>query len=193
MAHRSDEDRNFSIRWAREVLSKPEKWVIWDTETTGWGGNDEIIQLGLLRADGRVLFNSLIRTVRNTPIHPEAFAKHRISKKMLIGQPTFPEIVPKVIRAIKRKHLIAYNAAYEKRILQQTTGRSGGPALPLYWDCAMEQYARFVGEWFRGKYKWQKLPAVEHAAIGDCRAALKLIKKMAKALLTKVPRPRPRF
>jgi DNA polymerase-3 subunit epsilon len=46
----------------------------------------------------------------------------------------------------------------------------------------MLKYAEFVGEWndYHGNYRYQKLPGGDHTAVGDCRATLKVIKKMAK-------------
>ena len=45
----------------------------------------------------------------------------------------------------------------------------------------MLMYAQFVGEWNprHGDYRWQRLPSGDHSAIGDCRATLALIHKMA--------------
>jgi DNA polymerase III subunit epsilon len=64
--------------------------------------------------------------------------------------------------------------------------------------CAMDAYSTYVGEWneYYGNYRWQKLPSGDHSALGDCRATLKVLQTMAKALeahetTTETPRPRP--
>ncbi len=181
MAHHDPKVRNAFIEWAKNILSRPNDWVIWDTETTGLGNSDEIIQIGVLGSDGSVPFDSLIRPTRRERISPEATAVHGITISMLVDQPTYPEIVDELIPILKGKSVIAYNAEYEERILRQTVKRNGGPSLSVSWKCAMVQYARYVGEWmdFKQDYKWQKLPSVEHSAIGDCRATLKVIQMMA--------------
>lgn len=45
----------------------------------------------------------------------------------------------------------------------------------------MQWYSQFVGDWndYYNNYRWQKLPSGDHSAIGDCRATLKVIEKMA--------------
>jgi len=52
-------------------------------------------------------------------------------------------------------------------------------------SCAMEQYAKFVGDWStaKGDYRWQKLPKLAygqaHDSLVDCQSTLLLMKKMA--------------
>lgn len=51
----------------------------------------------------------------------------------------------------------------------------------MRWECLMEVYAVVAGEWsdyFRS-YKWQPLGG-GHRAMGDCRAALDLLLRMAQ-------------
>ncbi len=47
--------------------------------------------------------------------------------------------------------------------------------------CAMVAYAQYVGEMnHKGTgYKWHKLRGGDHTALGDCRATLGLIRRMA--------------
>ena len=45
--HPCYEDQRDAIDWANEVLRKHKKFVILDTETTGLGNRDEIIELAL--------------------------------------------------------------------------------------------------------------------------------------------------
>ena len=48
------------------------------------------------------------------------------------------------------------------------------------WECAMDEYAVFVGEprGYKRGYKWQPLRG-GHRALGDCLACLEVIKRMA--------------
>jgi DNA polymerase-3 subunit epsilon len=57
---------------------------------------------------------------------------------------------------------------------------------PLAWPfesihCAMQRYAEWYGEWndYFGSFRWQRLEGGDHSALGDCRATLELIRKMA--------------
>lgn len=95
-----------------------------------------------------------------------------------------------VTKHLKRASLIiAYNAAFDMRLLSQTAGKYAfdPPAVP--WRCAMLDYAEHVGEWNPAKngYRWWKLGraaemegvvidvTAEHTAVGDCRTTLALM------------------
>jgi len=43
------------IEWAKMLLRNPDKCVILDTETTGLGNDDEIIELAMINTSGRTL------------------------------------------------------------------------------------------------------------------------------------------
>ncbi|MGH7813379.1 MAG: SCP2 sterol-binding domain-containing protein [Candidatus Binataceae bacterium] len=176
-------DRSNAISWARGLLSSPNSWLIIDTETTGLRGIDEVVQIGLLAADGTAVMDSLVRPVKRKTMPREAFEIHGISMEMLAGAPTYRELAPRLLEIVRYKTLISYNAAYDSRLLNQTALRSGGPKVPSHWECAMIQYARFFGQWddWKNDYKWQRLPRAEHGAIGDCRATLKIIHEMTQA------------
>jgi DNA polymerase III subunit epsilon len=182
-AHRNPPDRLAAIQWARRLLAAPDAWVVLDTETTGLGITDEIIQIAILAPGGAVLFDSLVKPLGRTSIPSEAAAVHGITIEMLAGAPTFPQIAPRLCEVVGARTVIAYNAEYDRRMLAQTAVMSGARAPHWTWDCAMIQYARFVGEWNprRGEYRYQRLRAGDHSAAGDCRATLKLIAAMASA------------
>jgi DNA polymerase III subunit epsilon len=108
-------------------------------------------------------------------------AVHGITMKTLAGAPSYPELVPTLIKTLMGKWVIAYNSEFEQRLLRQTAQRNRGRILSLSWSCAMLQYSRFVGEWVEDKrdYRWQRLPGAGHNAFADCRATLELIRMMA--------------
>jgi DNA polymerase-3 subunit epsilon len=190
MTHRRPKDKNASIEWARDVMSRLGGCVFWDTETTGLGRTAEIIQIGVLASDGSVLLDSFVRPLSRKTIPREAVAIHGITMKMLAGAPSYPELVPTLIKTLEGKWVIAYNADFEERLLRQTAQRNGGPILSLPWSCAMLHYSRFVGEWmeYKREYKWQRLPGAGHNAVADCRATLELVQRMANTPLLVVPR-----
>ncbi len=79
--------------------------------------------------------------------------------------------------------MVVYNAAYDRRILDQTCAGYHLPSLrPSAWHCAMLQYAKFTGVWNASKhdYTWHKLQSGDHTALGDCRATLETIRWMAE-------------
>ncbi|MDP9315366.1 MAG: hypothetical protein M3R24_31635 [Chloroflexota bacterium] len=80
--------------------------------------------------------------------------------------------------------MVVYNAAYDRRILDQTCARYGLPSLQrVGWYCAILEYTRFTDVWNVAKddYRWHKLQDGDRAALGDCRATLATIAWMAEA------------
>lgn len=98
--------------------------------------------------------------------------------------PAFKEIYQKTRKIIEGKTVIIYNAAFDTRLLLQTSRRYRLPSLfdhEEQGECAMLMYSAWVGEeWPFGGYKWQKLVGGDHTALGDCLATLEIIKKMAQ-------------
>ncbi|MCB9628200.1 MAG: 3'-5' exonuclease [Sandaracinaceae bacterium] len=173
-----------AIAWASSVLASPDGYAILDTETTGVGEDDEIIQIAIVDPSGRELVNTLVRPTRERSIPAKATAVHGIRRAHLRDAPSWPDVSPEVEEALCGRRVVAYNAAFDGRLMQQTHRINGGLAAPSEWACAMLAYAAFVGEpdvRKPGEYKWQKLAGGDHTAIGDCRATLALIRLMAAA------------
>jgi DNA polymerase III subunit epsilon len=177
-----DQAQKSATQWARGLLVRDRSsWVILDTETTGLGSYDEVCQVAVIDGAGNVLINNLL--IKPTVAITEgARSLHGISNEMLESAPRFSHAWHFVAGAISGKHLVIYNAEFDLRILHQS-GRALDHLIGFdnTWDCAMLEYAKWVGEWndYHGSFRWQRLPSAEHSALGDCRAVLELIKKMA--------------
>lgn len=176
--------RDEACRWARRLLDQS-RWVILDTETTGLDRSAEAVQIAIIAPDGTSLLDSLVRPTSRIP--PDATAIHGITDAMVATAPSFTEIYPQLQEIVRGKTIVAYNAAFDSRILRQTCHCHRVPPLIAQWECAMEQYARYVGQWSSrlGGYRWQPLPRppsdhpMRHQAIDDCRATLEVIRRMA--------------
>ena len=171
------------IEWARSVLDQPERHVILDTETTGLANDDEVIQLGVVDSTGTVLLDCLIKPDQKKCIHPKALQTHGITMDMLKDKPLYGKVGDLLKGVVQGCTVVTYNAEFDRRLIAQTARCSGGFVPPDPWDCAMLQYAQFVGEWddYRNKYRWHKLRGGDHTAVGDCQATLALIKEIAGA------------
>ncbi|MBI5409610.1 MAG: 3'-5' exonuclease [Nitrospirae bacterium] len=183
MRHPFPKDLNQSIKWARAIMDSFATWLILDTETTGIGKDDVVIQLAIINLEGVKVIDTFLKPIKKVAISKEAITVHGITYDNLYNAPHYKDIYSVIQEIITDKNIIAYNADYDRRLLKQTAYQEGAPILKATWHCAMLQYARFKGQWNekRQNYLYQKLPAGDHSAIGDCKAILKLIKEMANA------------
>jgi DNA polymerase-3 subunit epsilon len=184
------EERLEAISWARQVVEVGEALIL-DTETTGLEANDEVIQVGITDLDGNVLLNTLVRPT--IPVAPEARSVHGITDDVLEAAPHFSDLYDTLVGLLVNRCVLAYNADFDSRLLEQTCVKYGLPAFEVAeWDCVMEHYADFWGERSKaGHYKPQSLAVAcdqqginvdgHHEAVKDCQLTLELIKAMAVA------------
>jgi DNA polymerase-3 subunit epsilon len=175
-------DYKAASKWAYDLLQRPDKWLILDTETTGLDiSTAEIVQLALLRPDGSTLLDTLIKPAG--PISDGAARVHGLTAEKLKDAPSFAQVYLKLLEVLANDLVIVcYNVAYDRPILFNECARAGLPTPANRWECAKENYAEWYGEWksYHQSYRWQKLPGGDHSAIGDCRAVLRLLKEMAE-------------
>ncbi|MDE2748896.1 MAG: 3'-5' exonuclease [Chloroflexota bacterium] len=180
--------RRQAIQWARNLIAR--KFYVLDTETTGLGPTDEVVQIAILDGDGEAALNQLVRPTVSIP--PVASAIHGIHDSDVLDAPSFKEIYIRLSALLAGQVVIAYNMDFDWRLLGQTAARYRLPPIRIgKRDCAMKQYARFKGiRQPNGRnYVWHKLgvaiaqeglPAARaHDALGDARMTLSLIRKMA--------------
>jgi DNA polymerase III subunit epsilon len=157
-------------------------FVIVDTETTGLY-NADAIEISVIDHNGTTLFDSRIQTAKT--IEAKAEAVHGISAKSLDTAPTFEAVYDRLAEILKGRLVLIYNAGFDLPILDRMSEAIGKPTISTIikdFDCVMECYAAFVGEWndYHGNFRWQRLPSGDHSALGDCLATLEVIKRMAK-------------
>ncbi|RMG82849.1 MAG: 3'-5' exonuclease [Chloroflexi bacterium] len=182
--------RRQAIQWAQSLLFEDPPAVVVDFETTGVDEQAEIVQAAVINAKGAVVLNTLVKP--SQPIPPEAARVHGISDDAVANAPTFVQAYVQLSQALAGTVAVAYNADFDRRILQQTCARYGLPLIkPRRWECAMLNYAAYHGELsHRGGFRWHKLTEAAfqqgipienaHDALGDIRMTLALIQKMAR-------------
>ena len=171
-------DHRDACQWAHDLMSRKD-WALIDTETSGLRGI--VLEFAAIAPDGRELYNGLINP-DGERIEESARRVHMISDAKLAAAPRLPEVWPAIHAALAGcTTLIAYNAAFDQARVKQSARRYGLPQLPQKWECAMEWYSQFCGDWnsYHQSYRWQKLPGAGHRAIEDARAALAVIREMA--------------
>lgn len=184
-SHPNQNHRNQSILWAVKHLNNRD-FVILDTETTGIAKSDQIVQISMVDSIGSTLFSSLLKPVRKKKFSDEAISVHGITIEKVKDAPTIDEILEELNKLVGDKIVLAYNADFDKRLLDQSCEKINIPTPRWTWECVMLQYSQFVGEPGRkGDYRYQKLPRTSktslHDATEDCVLTLEVLKKMATA------------
>lgn len=173
---------------ARELIDSA--CLVLDTETTGVGPDDEVCEIAILDATGRTILDTLIRPSR--PIPPEATSIHRITDEMVATAPSWSEIAELFASIVAGRTVVAYNSAFDDRLLMQTHQRHGRPPPLLTTACAMQMYAVWNGEWDKGRdcWRWRKLidaatfcgtaePGA-HRALADARMTLGVLRYLQR-------------
>lgn len=181
-----DASRDDAIAWAWQVVNDPHA-VILDTETTGLDSGDVIIEVSVIDVTGNVLLDTLVQPLK--PIPPAASNIHGITDDMCAAAPAWTGIIDWLRQLLQgASRVVIYNASYDESMIYQTCSAAGCGrewVEGIKFECAMEQYAAYYGEWseHHGNFRWQRLNG-GHRALGDCRATLELIRGMANSKTT---------
>lgn len=156
------------------IYNDKSKYVILDTETTGLGKYDEIIEISIIDLDGNVMYDSLVKP--NRRITYDAYKIHGISDEMVDDYSDFKEQWDDIYKAIKGKTIIAYNAKFDIRMIKQTLDIYKLNAPRFSSLCMMELCTRYKG--FRPKLESFSTSPQTHRALGDTYIILNdIIKK----------------
>lgn len=146
------------IDLARQLLTS--RAVFLDTETTGLGEVDQIVEIAVVDGSGATVLGTLIKPT--IPIPSDATAIHGITQSDVASAPSFSDVLPELKAAIRNRAIVIYNAEYDVRMLEQSA-RAHGLRINFGGNinCAMHMYAEFFGVWnhSRGEYRWYKLEA----------------------------------
>lgn len=143
--------------------------LVLDTETTGLGHMDELVDIAIIDLNGMVLLDTLIKPLKLIPA--EATRIHHISNVDVAGAPTLIDILPQLETIFRNRVIAIYNAEYDLRIIYQSLQvhrlekSSFGT---MIYDmlmarrnvaCIMKLYSEFYGNWndYRRNYTWQSL------------------------------------
>jgi DNA polymerase-3 subunit epsilon len=135
-----------------------------DTETTGLGPTDQVVEIAILDPEGDPLVDDLVRPTISIP--PDAVAIHGITDEMVREAPSWPDLWPTISPILKGREIAIYNADFDLRLMKQSH-----QAYQMPWDvqardffCIMQLYAQFYGLWnpsYRS-FRWQSLENAGH-------------------------------
>jgi DNA polymerase III subunit epsilon len=159
-----------------------------DTETTGIGRRDEVIEVGVIDGGGRTLFESLIRP-RSGFVPAAASAVHGLSMRDLRDAPSFADVAAELSAVLGPRRVIAWNAPFDQRLLAQSAEVWGVPAGWGAFECAMRAYARATTGGGRGVRLAQAAAATgvlsaaqSHRSVDDCQLTLRVLLRTASRL-----------
>lgn len=108
----------------------PHPIAVLDVETTGFSKSDRIIEIGIVTFDvdgnEETRFESLVQPDRD--IH-NSFV-HHITPTMVARAPQFRDIASRVAQLIHGRVIVAHNASFDARMLNQEFSRLGHPLPP---------------------------------------------------------------
>lgn len=182
--------------WAQRMLNDPHT-VVLDTETTGLGKEDEVLEIAILRLQSkRIMYAGTVepygmffsneaglpenkRPLKGTEIH--GLTEADISFVRLHD----------ILRFVLMGRTIAYNSPFDSRLINQSFPASHAHLKPtsIVWECAMraacEGYPELISP-KTGRLSLQQLcgylrvPQGGHTAYGDALATANLIHLWAK-------------
>ncbi len=117
----------------------PDEVVVVDTETTGTSRTARLVEIGAVRVRNGAVVASF-----ETLVHPEmripsdAMAVHRITDSMVAKAPRAGDALRDFLAFVGGSHLVAHNAAFDRRIFEQELARTRlpSPGLPVW--CTMK-------------------------------------------------------
>lgn len=150
--------RKEAIQIAQKWISKKPIYI--DTETTGTGSTDGVVEIAVINHDGSTLVDALVKPVGLIPAG--ATAIHGITNEMVKNEPRWDAVWPKVEAAMTQRAVGIFNADFDLRMMRQSHQKNWlrwfDPEGVEYF-CIMKLYAQFRGEWNarRGNFRWQSL------------------------------------
>jgi len=164
--------RESALQKRKRWLKNKQKYCLLDTETTGLGNNDKVVEIAIIDLDGKILLNTLVNPERKIPLDAERV--HGISNSMMKDAPSIEVVREEIREILQDRIMLAYNAKFDARMIRQTFN------LNVKYECLMYNVMEFysTGRYISLEKATTHLRSEnqEHRALGDCYLCLKLLK-----------------
>lgn len=163
-----------AIMWSKRLLDSDA--IIVDTETTGLldKSNVEVIELAAINMQGKSIYQGMFKPRYKIPAR--VIKIHGITNEAVKLCAPFAHEAGAIREILHGKSVITYNARFDRDVIGRTFKLHKLEGVSARWECAMQTYRTFARS---GPYL--KLPYGSHRALADCRATLRLIRKIARA------------
>jgi DNA polymerase III epsilon subunit-like protein len=173
-------------------LTEFKNYAVLDTETTGLGKLDQVIEVTLIHSSGDILFNSLVKPTQ--PIHWAAQKIHKITNDELESAPYWKDIYHEFEKATSLVDVTyIYNENFDVRLINQTYNAYDIKKYDYNTSCAMKA----VKSWLMDKgllngskfnltnvceiLKIEHNDVEKHRALGDCILTNRVIEHIISA------------
>lgn len=118
---------------ARWLAADP---VFLDTETTGLGDTDQVVEIAIVDARGVVLLDTLVRPT--VPVSEEAAAIHGIAEHELANASPWEAVLDRLRSVIDGALVICHGAHFDASLIAQTCRAHSLPIPdPAAWECTL--------------------------------------------------------
>ena len=181
--HRKQDSRRLPT--LAQLLDRHDVLVI-DVETTGLGARAEVLAVAAVDTTGRLLIDTV--SLPHGPIPRAASDVHGLTRARLraMGARAWPEVHAELSPLLEGAALvIAWNAEFDRGMLEQTSERNGLILPVVPWRCAMNAEANSRGNdasWITLIDAAERLsvPVPDaHVALADARTTLACVRALA--------------
>ncbi len=167
--------------------------VVFDTETTGLGPGDRIVQIAGLRIMAGRLTGERFETLVNPgrPIPASATAIHRITDAMVADAPSLTSALRAFHRFTEDAVLVAHNAPFDMGLLRAAASETGVEFTNRVLDTVLlsamlwGQAAPHALEALAARLGVDIAPGARHTAMGDAEATAQIFLRLIPALAAK--------
>ena len=117
--------------------------MVLDLETTGLGDGSEIVAIAVVGGAGSVLLDTMVRPRNRIP--EDARRVHGLSDEEVATAPGLSTVYENLLRVTRDRIVVAFNAAFDRAILDSECRRLHLQPIAGHWECALQHYIEWRG------------------------------------------------